>query len=205
MGKMDEMILVVPRKDVFADETLTFQGVESESKTVSKVMEQIAGHFSEMRRGDAEEAPEFKQPIPYVVIKRKDEVFVYERLSGGGEARLHNKLSLGYGGHMNMEPGKTFDELLKINTDRELEEELIIQETDKVGMTAIGLINDDNTNVGTVHIGILSSLELKDDAEVVVRETEQIRGYWLPITELKKEALYQRLETWSQFVVDILS
>lgn len=36
-----------------------------------------------MRRGDAEENPDFKQPIPYVVIKREDEVYVYERLQGG--------------------------------------------------------------------------------------------------------------------------
>ncbi|ALC81141.1 MULTISPECIES: hypothetical protein [Bacillus] len=205
MGKMDEIILVVPRKEVFADETLTFQGLTGNEELVSKIMGQIAEHFSEMRRGDAEEAPEFKQPIPYVVIKRKDEVFVYERLSGGGEARLHNKLSLGFGGHMNMEPGQSFQELLKINTDRELEEELIINEPDKLGMTAIGLINDDETNVGAVHIGILSALELKDDAAVAVRETEQIRGYWLPVSELKKKDLYNRLETWSQFVVDILS
>ncbi|MGG3572186.1 hypothetical protein ABES25_03060 [Bacillus gobiensis] len=205
MGKMDEIILVVPRKEVFADETLTFQGLTGNEELVSKIMGQIAEHFSEMRRGDAEEAPEFKQPIPYVVIKRKDEVFVYERLSGGGEARLHNKLSLGFGGHMNMEHGQSFQELLKINTDRELEEELIINEPDKLGMTAIGLINDDETNVGAVHIGILSALELKDDADVAVRETEQIRGYWLPVSELKKKDLYNRLETWSQFVVDILS
>lgn len=56
-------------------------------------MAQIEAAYREMRRGDAEEDPRFKQPIPYVVIKREDEVFLYERLAGGGESRLHNKLA----------------------------------------------------------------------------------------------------------------
>lgn len=138
MNKMDEIILAAPRSDVFQNEMLTFQGVNSEDERIIKIMAQIEAHFFEIRRGDAEEDPRFKQPIPYVVIRRDDEVFVYERLAGGGESRLHNKLSLGFGGHMNpMEGAASFSEVLKQNTDRELAEELYIREEDKQNIVTL--------------------------------------------------------------------
>ncbi|ASS71208.1 hypothetical protein [Bacillus atrophaeus] len=205
MGKMDEVILVAPRDEVFKKESLTFQGVNNEDERITEIMAQIEAHYREMRRGDAEEDPLFKQPIPYVVITREDEVFVYERLVGGGEARLHNKLSLGFGGHMNhIEGAASFSEVLKLNTDRELDEELQINEEDKLKIVTLGLINDDENSVGKVHIGILSALQLKSGAHVEVKEKEQIAGKWMSISELKQESVYSRLETWSQFVVDIL-
>ncbi|RXK30882.1 hypothetical protein A6g_04860 [Bacillus velezensis] len=205
MNKMDEIILAAPRSDVFQNEMLTFQGVNSENDRIVKIMAQIEAHFFEIRRGDAEEAPRFKQPIPYVVIRRDDEVFVYERLAGGGESRLHNKLSLGFGGHMNpMEGAASFSEVLKQNTDRELAEELYIREEDKLNIVTLGLINDDENDVGKVHIGILSALQLASAAQVEVKEKDQIAGRWMKLSELKEENVYQRLEAWSQFVADIL-
>lgn len=205
MNKMDEIILAAPRSDVFQNETLAFQGVNSEDECIVKIMAQIEEHFFDIRRGDAEEDPRFKQPIPYVVIRRDDEVFVYERLAGGGESRLHNKLSLGFGGHMNpMEGAASFSEVLKQNTDRELAEELYIREEDKQNIVTLGLINDDENDVGKVHIGILSALQLASAAQVEVKEKDQIAGRWMKLSELKEENVYQRLEAWSQFVADIL-
>ncbi|NCT26788.1 MULTISPECIES: hypothetical protein [Bacillus] len=205
MNKMGEIILAAPRSDVFQNEMLTFQGVNSEDERIVNIMAQIEAHFFEIRRGDAEEDPRFKQPIPYVVIRRDDEVFVYERLAGGGESRLHNKLSLGFGGHMNpMEGTASFTEVLKQNTDRELAEELYIREEDKQNIVTLGLINDDENDVGKVHIGILSALQLASAAQVEVKEKDQIAGRWMKLSELKEENVYQRLEAWSQFVADIL-
>ncbi|MBY0032970.1 MULTISPECIES: hypothetical protein [Bacillus] len=205
MNKMAEIILAAPRSDVFQNEMLTFQGVNSEDERIVNIMAQIEAHFFEIRRGDAEEDPRFKQPIPYVVIRRDDEVFVYERLAGGGESRLHNKLSLGFGGHMNpMEGAASFSEVLKQNTDRELAEELYIREEDKLNIVTLGLINDDENDVGKVHIGILSALQLASAAQVEVKEKDQIAGRWMKLSELKEENVYQRLEAWSQFVADIL-
>lgn len=197
--------MAAPRSDVFQNEMLTFQGVNSEDERIVNIMAQIEAHFFEIRRGDAEEDPRFKQPIPYVVIRRDDEIFVYERLAGGGESRLHNKLSLGFGGHMNpMEGAASFSEVLKQNTDRELAEELYIREEDKQNIVTLGLINDDENDVGKVHIGILSALQLASAAQVEVKEKDQIAGRWMKLSELKEENVYQRLEAWSQFVADIL-
>jgi predicted NUDIX family phosphoesterase len=203
MGKMDEMIIVAARKEVFNNENLTFQGVNSDKEALKQVVSNLANNYSVMRRGDAEENPEFKQPIPYCVLKKGNEIFVYERLQGGGETRLHNKLSMGVGGHMNQFEVKDFYEQLSVNLERELEEELHI-DGERLSLETVGLINDDENEVGKVHIGLLVVAELKDDTSVSVRETDQLIGYWFNVERLREKDIYDRLETWSQFVVDVL-
>lgn len=210
--KWEEIILVAPRSQVFKNETLVFQGVETDSVRVTEITTAVGESLVSIRRGslddptpkenNAEINTSFKQPIPYVLIKRGDEIFVYERLSQGGESRLHNKLSLGVGGHMNPEEGN-FNNQLMINLTRELEEELDIDSED-MDLDFIGLINDDENEVGRVHLGILAFLQLSNDAIVEVRETEQLRGFWSTIEELKQPENYDRLESWSQIAVDIL-
>lgn len=204
MGKMDEIIIVAPRKHIFNNEDLTFQGTLQNKKIVNKIIKNISNTYEVMRRGDAEENEKFKQPIPYAVIKRGDEVFVYERLKGAGEVRLHNKLSIGVGGHMNEIPGeKDFNKILNENLLREIEEELII-DNKKFKVTPIGLINDDENEVGRVHIGILVAIEVPEGADVQVRETEELQGQFLQIEKLKLRRFYERLENWSKIAIDIL-
>lgn len=207
MSKMNEQIIVASRTSVFNDEELAFQGVNSNQSTVKQITENIANSFSVMRRGNAEEDKDYKQPIPYAVLKRGDEVFIYERLTGGGEDRLHNQLSLGVGGHANDTGEDNFDELIINNLNRELEEELIINHDQELDMSLeyAGLINDDENDVGLHHIGILSIIELPLNTDVQVRETEQLKGGWISIQNLKKQDTYQDLESWSQFVADILN
>ena len=202
-NKMDEIIIVSKRSNVFADETLTFQGVNSDKGTTKQIVANLSNSFSTMRRGDAEENEDYKQPIPYCVIKRGNEVFAYKRLSGGGEARLHNQISLGVGGHLNNVEGLDFLGVLEDGLQRELEEELFINK-DKLDLETVGLINDDENEVGRVHIGMLVVAELPEGEEVSVRETDQLLGEWIKVEDLKKPDIYDSLESWSQFVADIL-
>lgn len=213
-AKWEEIILVAPRSAVFEEEYLTFQGTETDPEKVARIIRNIAGTFSTMRRGNeqdptpkennAEINTAYKQPIPYAVIRRGDELFMYERLSGGGEGRLHNKLSLGAGGHMNpIGDDVSFAKTLSINLARELEEELDIQDKN-MKLTPVGLINDDSEEVSKVHIGVLTMIDVAQDSDVLVRETEQLAGSWIKLDELKNPEVYNRLETWSQIVVDTL-
>lgn len=204
MGKMDEIIIVAPRSKIFENEKLVFQGTLQDKKKVNKILKNISNTYGVMRRGNAEEDESFKQPIPYAVIKRGNEVFVYERLKGAGETRLHNKLSIGVGGHMNEVPGeKDFNKVLDENLLREIEEELII-DNKKFKVTPIGLINDDEDEVGRVHIGILVAIEVPEDTDIQVREIEELRGQFFPIEKLKLKQFYERLENWSKIAIDIL-
>jgi len=205
MGKMDEMILVVDRDYLFENESLTFQGVLTSEHVVNHIMRGFKA-YKEVRRGDAEEYEGWKQPIPYAVLRRGDEVFVYKRLSGGGEARLHDQLSIGVGGHMNVIYGSSdWDNILKVNLYRELSEELRIN---LFGVSSsskiVGLINDDEGDAGLYHIGILFVIDLPSNAEVTVRETKQLEGYWIRTKDLVKEPLFSSLETWSRYAVAVL-
>lgn len=205
MNKMDERILVVDRSHLFDDESLKFQGISTKYPIVNKIMKRFEDFF-EVSRGDAEENPNWKQPIPYVIVKRGDSVFVYERLKAGGESRLHDQLSIGIGGHMNVMHNFTkWTTLSNLNMLREINEEINI----KMGgphdiPKVVGLINDDENEVGRVHIGILAILELPEEAEVSVRETDKLDGYWIRIRDLKKTPLFEKLETWSQMAVEVL-
>src|SRR5690606_104411 len=106
MSKMDEMIVVSPRTNVFAAETHAFHGFQPLSHpTSARILAGLCEHQRTARRGDVEEDPTLLQPIPYVVVTRmageNRQIFTYERLAGGGERRLHGRLSIGVGGHMN--------------------------------------------------------------------------------------------------------
>jgi predicted NUDIX family phosphoesterase len=203
-NKMDEVIIVAPRNEVFNNEKLTFQGVETNKYNVKQITEHLARTYSTMRRGDAEVNPAYKQPIPYVTIKRGNQVFSYKRLTGGGEARLHNQISIGVGGHCNDVPGLDFNGVVADGLQRELEEELFINK-DKLTLTTVGLINDDENEVGKVHIGMLVIGELPEGEEVLVRETDQLLGEWINIEDLRNPDVFNNLESWSQFVVDVLN
>ena len=73
-----------------------------------------------------EDDPSFKQLISYCLLENeKSEILIYERLSGGGEERLHGQSSIGVGGHMNDVVGAdSINEVLRVNAQRELEEEV---------------------------------------------------------------------------------
>ena len=202
-NKMDENILVVEREDLFLGEELTFQGLLTERHLVRTISRGFK-HFFEARRGDAEENEEWKQPIPYAIVRKGDQIFVYKRLGGGGEKRLHNQLSFGVGGHMNHvgDVGNWNVNLME-NFSRELHEELEI-DAEYFEYDIVGLINDDENEVGKVHIGILIVVDLPEDGNVSVKETDTLEGDWYPIDELKQPAIFEQLESWSQIALGAL-
>lgn len=206
MSKMDEQILVVPVNKLFSEGEFYFQGTETNANFVKPIMDNIANNFEVMRRGDAEENPEFKQPIPYALLKRGHEIFVYERLKAGGEQRLHGNLSLGVGGHMNkLYDGATFALTLSDNMYRELAEEIQVIAPVAPEADIVGFINDDTNEVGRVHIGILVVIHLHEEASVIVKETNKLKGSWISLEELKHPEVFDRLENWSKIAVEELT
>ena len=202
MSKWDEQILVVNRKVLFNNEENHFYGfIEKNDEKTKKIIDTFES-YEVKRRGDMEEDPNYKQLIGYVLLKDEvtGEVLVYKRLVGGGEARLHGKASVGIGGHMNEVEGKTIFEMLKINAARELNEEVGVSEEEALNnLHFIGLINDDKTEVGQVHIGVV--YECKVDKNLVeVKEDDTLVIKWMSGEEAKAEENY---ETWSEFLKPI--
>ena len=202
MSKWDEQILVVNRKELFNNEENHFYGfIKKDDDNTKKIIDTFES-YEVKRRGDMEEDPDYKQLIGYVLLKdvNTNEVLVYKRLVGGGEARLHGKASVGIGGHMNEVEGKTIFEMLKINAARELNEEVGVSEEEALNnLHFIGLINDDKTEVGQVHVGVVYECKV-DKQRVEVKEDDTLVIKWMTGEEAKAEENY---ETWSEFLKPI--
>jgi len=197
-----EFVFVVPRGDLFPafypHGLVPFSDDGERKETLSRFREK--GYF--MERGRAEQDLNFKQVIPYTMVMRDDSIFLLRRLSKGGEERLHGKLSIGVGGHINPEDRPTpEDDPIAAGTARELAEEMAIQNPGK--LRAVGLLNDDSNAVGAVHVGLVQVLETS--GEVHVREEDVLDGEFVTIAELK--AMHtdgKEFETWSSILIERL-
>lgn len=147
-------------------------------------------------RADAEGDPSYKQIIPYVTLCRGNEVFATRRLNKGGEARLHGLLSLGAGGHIDLIDDGEGD-ILHRGLERELNEELFLNSPEIPVLK--GAINDDTNEVGSVHLGLFFTLNVKDAA---VREIEKLAGEWIALSDLS--SLAGDMESWSKIILPAL-
>ena len=190
-----ENVLTVKRELIA--EFIPEKGITTEN--CDKMVDIILSSYEFLPRPEAENDPSHKQIIPYVVICRGDEVFATRRLKKGNEARLHGLLSVGIGGHINPETDGSGEDVLSRGMNRELEEEVYIEARGK--MTPCGIINDDTTEVGSVHLGLFFTLEVTGDVRVL--ETEKLEGFWIKRSDMAK--LSESMETWSQFVTLALS
>ena len=189
-----ENVLTV-RRELVAD-YLPENGVTTAHS--GELVDIILSNHEFLPRPSAEADPTHKQVIPYVVLTRGDEVFVTRRLKKGGETRLHGLLSVGVGGHISREADGDGPDVLRRGMERELAEEVRIEH--KGALTPRGIINDDTQEVGSVHLGLLFTLEV--EGAVTVNETEKLEGRFLHRSELS--ALKDQMESWSQFAVEAL-
>ena len=153
-------------------------------------------------RSRAEQDPAFKQIIPYVILVHDGRILHYVRGKKGGEQRLTGRGSIGLGGHLNDADENLFSldqRSYLAGVRREVEEELILQSGYQNHIRA--LLNDDSTEVGRVHLGIVHVFAL-DGAQVTKRESQITQLAFLTPAELL--ARRDQLETWSQFCVDHL-
>ena len=155
-------------------------------------------------RSEMETDPDFKQLIPYVIFRYSSEegvfLFQYTRGKGQGEQRLHSKRSVGIGGHISSEDSANNEQdPYGTGMQRELEEEVSIKTTFKE--QCVGLINDDESDVGKVHLGIVHIFDV-EQPEVAPREDEIIEAGFRPVQELLADL--DRFETWSQICLKAL-
>jgi len=202
-----EFVFVVPREELFPDfypHGLLPFGVEGDGGRPGlsrEAFERAAlerGHFVE--RDHAETNPALKQVIPYGVVCCDDRVLLVRRLGKGNETRLHDKLSIGIGGHVNpIDAAGGRQELLRAATIRELEEELRIDGT--YTTQAVGVLNDDSNPVGAVHVGLVQVVRVRGTVEI--RETDQLEGELVTTDELRERlAEGANFETWSRLLVE---
>lgn len=195
----EELVLVFPRQLI--DSLGGFQGIQLDADRYIRCILD-GGQTRFMPRSQAEENPDFKQIIPYVLICQGERWLHYVRGKASGEKRLVAKGSMGVGGHINPEDRSLFDSgrsFYDRAVQRELHEELRID--GEFHTRIVALLNDDSTPVGSVHLGVVHVCELTHE-NVSRGEVSLTELQFLSIAELHQRR--ERLETWSQFCLDHL-
>lgn len=176
-----------------------FQGLSIEVEKYLPVVTS-ASNIHYRNRSEAEQDKRYKQLIPYVLIICDDKILRYRRGKGGGETRLHGLYSVGIGGHISEEDHGLFSNAqgYQDGMRRELMEEVAIDDFDAA---ALALINDDSTEVGYVHFGVVHILRVPDES-IVGRRSGIVAPEFIPIADAVKDASVY--ETWSRFCLEDL-
>jgi predicted NUDIX family phosphoesterase len=153
-----------------------------------------------LNRSEAELDKRHKQLIPYVLILCGDRILRYRRGKGGQETRLHGLYSVGVGGHISEEDHGLFSKALgyRDGMRRELMEEVAIDEFNEA---AVAVINDDSTEVGFVHFGVVHILHVASE-EIVGRRSGIVSPEFVPIAEALKDL--SGYESWSRLCLEQL-
>jgi predicted NUDIX family phosphoesterase len=193
----EERVLCFQRK--LLDELGAFQGLNLEIERYLPVFTSPE-NITYLNRADAEQDRRFKQLIPYVLILCQDRILRYRRGKGGQETRLHGLFSVGIGGHISEEDHGLFSKQLGYyeGMRRELKEEVEIEATNE---SAVALINDDSTEVGYVHLGVVHVMHVPGE-EIVGRRSGIVAPEFVPIAEAMKNL--EAYESWSRFCLENL-
>jgi predicted NUDIX family phosphoesterase len=151
-------------------------------------------------RDYAENEPAWKQVIPYCVLREDGtgKVFAYQRTKKGAEARLHDKWSIGVGGHINPidgHPGEAYEAAM----GRELQEEVGMCYAMTEPTTVLGMIYDSTNAVGKVHFGVVHQLTVVASA-LKFKDSALSNGSFRSVDSVKT----LDLENWSRIVADSL-
>jgi len=219
-----EFVLVVPRTMLFPESYPHGLVLFDEAQPAEAVHACVESHGFFVERAYAERTPSLKQVIPYSIVVRhglahEPEVLCLRRTTKGGESRLHDKLSIGVGGHINPEDkipahGTPMDgpdgsdgseepagraAVITAATQREVfDEELIVDGPFEV--RDVGLLNDDSNPVGAVHVGFVQLITV--EGPVRVREVDQLEGSFATPSSLKRMlAEGANFETWSSLLI----
>jgi len=199
MSVAGEKVLVFPRS--LFEQLGVFQGFNAEvDRYLPAILDARNNRF--MPRAQAEQDPAFKQIIPYVIITDGKSVLHYVRGKKAGEQRLVAKGSIGIGGHINDEDHSLFAVGLQAFQDavrREVCEELSVAGV--FDARPVGLINDDSTEVGRVHFGVVHVLFRAPDQ---VKKSEQMITQMEFLSPAGLRAKREHMETWSQLCLDHL-
>jgi predicted NUDIX family phosphoesterase len=194
----EERVLCFERK--LLEDLGVFQGL---SLDVEKYLPVVTASKNILyrNRSEAELDRRYKQLIPYVLVICNGKTLRYRRGKGGGEKRLHGLFSVGVGGHISEEDNGLFAESVGYHDSmrRELMEEVAIEGAKDI---AVALINDDSSDVGYVHFGVVHVLEVSNE-DVAGNRNGILAPEFVPIADAIKDL--SEYESWSRFCLEQLN
>ena len=193
---MEERILCFKRK--LLEDLGVFQGLSLEVEKYLPVVT-AASSLTYLNRSDAEQDKRYKQLIPYILLISDGRILRYRRGKGGQETRLHGLYSVGIGGHISEEDHGLFSSGRGGYQDgmrRELMEEVAL---DQVKEAAVAVINDDSTEVGQVHFGVVHVMQVTSE-NVAGRRSGIVAPEFIPIADAMRDVA--GYESWSRFCLE---
>jgi predicted NUDIX family phosphoesterase len=190
--ELQESVLVVAREviDQFCPQAFGRAG--------EPVKAAILAQYRFLERTTAEHDFRYKQVIPYVVIRHADRYLLIRRTTKQTESRLHDKFSLGVGGHINnLDAGRPNGNIILEGMRRELAEEIKVEGEQSCEL--VGVINDDSTEVSRVHAGLVYVLTTSSP-EFTIVEKDKYTAAWKSAEEMAQH--YPQMESWAQIVYD---
>ncbi len=204
MSPRSEYVLVVRKSFLARQESIPASGFQNGAS--SRLSQSIIDEGFFVLRQEAEHCADLKQIIIYLVLRYRQSLFVYQRVNATTETRLMHRYSIGLGGHINPLTGNTTpgtimvdrdgSQLFSANLHRELTEE--VQFRGHFSYHPIGTVNDDRSEVGRYHLGLVY-LVTCTTPEIRVRETEKLTGALLPASGAA--AYLPSMETWSALIL----
>jgi predicted NUDIX family phosphoesterase len=176
-----------------------FQGLSLDVEKFLSVVTAPA-NVTYLNRSEAEQDKRYKQLIPYALIVCGDRILRYRRGKGGQETRLHGLFSVGVGGHISEEDNGLFSKGIGYREAmrRELMEEVSIEAANEM---AVAVINDDSTEVGFVHLGIVHIVFVPDES-LANRRSGIVSPEFVPMKDAVKNP--DAYESWSRFCLENL-
>ena len=187
----EERVLCFERK--LFEELGVFQGISLEVEKYLPVLTS-SKNSTYLNRSEAETDRRYKQLIPYVLIVHDGRVLRYQRGKGGQETRLRGLWSVGIGGHISEEDHGLFTK--EFGMQREVREEVDVEE---VSESTVAVINDDSTDVGYVHFGVVHVMQVANE-NVAGRRSGIKSPEFVPIPDAVKDA--SNYESWSRFCLE---
>ena len=150
--------------------------------------------YNFLKRANAEHDYTHKQLIPYAIIHNSDgKILCYQR--HGSEERLSGIFSLGIGGHVNdNDVGDCLSKILTNGLRREFAEEIGLNLPEN-RFELLGMINEDESEVGHCHIGVVYSVSIGD--EPMTFDNEIFNPQWLNLEDIA----LSKFELWSSLAL----
>jgi predicted NUDIX family phosphoesterase len=209
-------------RSAYVDAILTKEGIDTDCSHALVETVDLSNDFPPesvffVMRDVLECVPYFRHPIFYITLEHKGKIAVYKRLSAGGESRLHNVHSIGFGGHVDF--SDTIHENSIVDAEqsiidsslRELSEELSLPfDVNTAEIKTRGYIIDNRDEVGQVHLGVWQSLIVPDDVDISLIDVADDERDKIEFLGFKDIDWYNKnlnnksliLEGWSEMIIN---
>ncbi|MBT1247224.1 MULTISPECIES: NUDIX domain-containing protein [unclassified Thermosipho (in: thermotogales)] len=187
----NEKVLVIPTKEV---EKLCNKKTGLIKVPEYDIISIIKEYGKFVDRNTAENDEAIRQVIPYIILRENNKFLLFKRTTAQGEKRLHNKITIGVGGHINTEDSVDPIEALKKGMLREINEEVDVEIKN---IEYLGLINVTDNPVSRVHVGLCYIADVKYFG---LKEKEK----FIEIFSNNPGKYFEEMEGWSKVVVQSL-